>query len=87
MRKIFYNITVTGLSVAVALLIGSIELLDVLATRLSLKGGIWDFVSGLDLNLVGYAVVGLFVATWAVALAVWRLGRVEERWSTDLQRP
>jgi high-affinity nickel-transport protein len=86
-RKIFYNLTVTGLSVAVALLIGSIELLDVLATRLSLKGGIWDFVSGLDLNLVGYAVVGLFVATWAVALAVWRLGRVEERWSTDLQGP
>ena len=49
--------------------------------------GVWSFVSGLDLNLVGYAVVGLFVATWAIALAVWRFGRVEERWSTNLQQP
>jgi nickel/cobalt transporter (NiCoT) family protein len=80
-RKIFYNITVTGLSVAVALLIGSIELLAVLADRLSLSGGIWDFVSHLDLNLVGYAIAGLFVMTWALALAVWHFGRIEERWS------
>ena len=80
-RKIFYNITITGLSVAVALLIGSIELLAVLADRLSLTGGIWDFVSHLDLNLVGYAIAGLFVLTWALALAVWHFGRFEERWS------
>jgi nickel/cobalt transporter (NiCoT) family protein len=84
-RKIFYNITITGLSVAVALLIGSIELLAVLIDRLGLSGGVWDFVSHLDLNLVGYAIVGLFVVTWAVALAVWRLGRIEERWSAKLK--
>jgi len=80
-RKIFYNITITGLSVAVALLIGSIELLAVLADRLSLTGGVWGFVSHLDLNLVGYAIAGLFVLTWALALAVWHFGRFEERWS------
>ncbi len=80
-RKVFYNITVTGLSVAVALLIGSIELLSVVADQLGLTGGIWGFVAGLDLNVVGYAIVGLFVLTWAVALAVWRFGRIEERWS------
>jgi high-affinity nickel-transport protein len=85
-RKIFYNITITGLSVAVALLIGTIELLSVVVDRLELTGGPWDFVSTLDLNVVGYLVVGLFVMTWAVALAVWRLGRVEERWSAHLQR-
>jgi high-affinity nickel-transport protein len=83
-RKIYYNITVTGLSVAVALIIGTIELLSVLADKLSLSGGIWDFVSELDLNLVGYAIVALFVITWVVALAVWRYGRIEERWSTHV---
>jgi high-affinity nickel-transport protein len=79
-RKIFYNITITGLSVAVALGIGSIELVAVLADELSLTGGVWDSVSGVDLNLVGYVIVGLFVVTWLAALAVWRFGRVEERW-------
>jgi high-affinity nickel-transport protein len=84
-RKVFYNLTITGLSVAVALLIGSLELVSVLAGRLGLSGGVWTFVSGLDLNLVGYAIVGLFVVTWAVALAVWRFGRIEERWSAGVR--
>ena len=86
-RKLFYNITITGLSVAVALLIGSIELLAVLAEKLGLTGGVWDVVSGIDLNLVGYLVVGLFVLTWALALAVWRFGRIEQRWSAGVRRP
>lgn len=86
-RKIFYNLTVTGLSVAVALGIGSIELLAVLAEKLSLTGGLWDVVAGLDLNAVGYIVVGLFVATWALALAVWHFGRIEQRWSADVRQP
>jgi high-affinity nickel-transport protein len=80
-RKVFYNLAVTGLSVAVALLVGSVELLAVLAEKLQLSGGVWDVVTSVDLNLVGYLVVGLFVATWALALAVWRFGRIEERWS------
>jgi high-affinity nickel-transport protein len=86
-RKIYYNITITGLSVAVALIVGSIELASVLADRFSLHGGIWDFASTLDLNLVGYFIVGLFVLTWVMAAAIWRYGRVEERWSAHLRRP
>jgi nickel/cobalt transporter (NiCoT) family protein len=86
-RKIFYNLTVTGLSVAVALGIGSIELLTVLAQKLSLSGGLWDVVANLDLNSVGYIVVGLFVATWALALAVWHFGRIEQRWGADVRQP
>jgi high-affinity nickel-transport protein len=81
-RKVYYNITITGLSAAVAFIIGSIELLGILAEKASLSGGFWDWVAGLDLNTVGYFIVGLFVVTWAVALAVWRYGRIEERWST-----
>ena len=57
-RKVFYNITITALSVAVALAIGSVELLAVFADKLHLNGGIWDVVSHLDLNLVGYVIVG-----------------------------
>jgi high-affinity nickel-transport protein len=86
LRKIFYNITITGLSVAVALLIGTIELLAVFADRLSLTGGLWAFVSNLDLNLVGYAIVVLFVITWVVALSVWHFGHIEEKWTAGLDR-
>jgi len=83
-RKVFYNITITGLSVAVALIIGMIELIAVLTDKLSLTGFPFDFVSGLDLNYVGYAIVGLFIITWVVALSVWRFGRIEEKWSAKL---
>ena len=85
-RKVFYNITITALSVAVALIIGSIELLAVFADRLSLTGGVWDFVSNVDLNLVGYFIVALFVGTWLLALAIWRFGRIEERWMAKLDQ-
>ncbi len=83
-RKIFYNMTITWLSVVVALLIGTIELLSVLADKLSLTGQPWELVSGLDLNYVGYAIAAVFVLTWVGALAIWRLGRVEERWTRGL---
>ncbi len=68
-RKLYYNITITALSVAVALIIGTIELITVFSD------------SGVDLNYVGYGVAALFVLTWAIALAVWRFGRIEERWA------
>jgi high-affinity nickel-transport protein len=80
-RKVFYNLTVTALSVFVALGIGTVELLAVFAEKLSLTGQPWDFVAGIDLNYVGYLIVALFVATWAIAVAVWRFGRIEERWA------
>ena len=80
-RKIYYNITITGLSVAVALLIGSIELFGLFASQLGWRGAFWDWLGGLDLNTVGFAVVGMFVLTWVVALLVWRYGRIEEKWA------
>ncbi|GHH56308.1 high-affinity nickel-transport protein [Streptomyces umbrinus] len=86
-RKVYYNLTVTGLSVAVALLIGTVELLGLLAERFSLHGVFWDRVAGIDLNVVGFVIVGLFVATWALALVVWRVGRIEEKWTAGLRAP
>ena len=86
-RKVFYNLAVTALSVSLALVIGTIELSSVLADRLNLTGEPWESITGLDLNLIGYAIVGLFVITWASAYAVWRLGRIEERWSGQPRSP
>jgi high-affinity nickel-transport protein len=86
-RKIYYNLTVTGLSVVVALLIGGVELIAVLAEKLGLDGGVWDVARWIDLNVAGYAILGLFLATWIIALAVWRFGRIEERWSAGATRP
>jgi high-affinity nickel-transport protein len=83
-RKVYYNLTITGLSVAVALVIGTVELLGLLADRLDLHGAFWDWISGLDLNTVGFVIVGLFFATWAIALLVWKAGRIEEKWTEGL---
>ena len=84
-RKVYYNITITGLSVAVALIIGTIELLSLLAQQLGWSGGFWDWIGGLDLNIIGFFIVGMFVATWVVALLIWRFGRIEEKWSAALE--
>jgi nickel/cobalt transporter (NiCoT) family protein len=78
-RKLFYNITVTGLSVAVAWFVGGIELLSVLARKLDLSGGVWGAVANVDLGFVGFAMVALFLATWAIAVVVWRLGNFERQ--------
>ncbi|MFI5758595.1 HoxN/HupN/NixA family nickel/cobalt transporter [Streptomyces sp. NPDC051569] len=83
-RKVYYNLTITGLSVAVALIIGTVELLGLLAELLGLHGLFWDWVGGLDLNIVGFVIVGLFFATWITALAVWKFGRIEEKWTAGL---
>jgi len=84
-RKIYYNLTVTGLSVIVALVIGVIELLQLASEKLDITGGPIGWIGSLDLNLVGYVIVGLFVVTWAGALAFWKFGRVEQKWGAGLR--
>ncbi len=83
-RKVYYNLTITGLSVVVALVIGTVELLGLLAEEFGWSGGVWDWIGGIDLNMVGFAIVGLFVVTWVGALLVWRWGRIEEKWTARL---
>jgi nickel/cobalt transporter (NiCoT) family protein len=78
-RKVFYNLTITGLSVAVAFFVGTIEILGLIAQEAHLSSGPWNFVRGFNINMAGYVIVGLFVVTWLAALAYWRLARVEER--------
>jgi high-affinity nickel-transport protein len=79
-RKIYYNLTVTALSVLVAMLIGTIELAQVLSNKLGWRAGFWSWLQHLDFSALGYVIVGLFAASWVIALVVWRWRRIEERW-------
>jgi high-affinity nickel-transport protein len=83
-RKIFYNITITALSVAVAVIIGTVELISILVAKLGIDAGPLAAIAGLDLNYVGFGIVGLFVVTWVAALLVWRIGKIEQKWSAHL---
>jgi high-affinity nickel-transport protein len=83
-RKVFYNITITAVSVAVALIIGTIELTVVLADQANITTGPIASIASIPLDYAGYGIVGLFVVAWLTALAVWRYGRIEERWSAHL---
>ncbi len=81
LRKVYYNLTVTIISVMVAWIVGSIELLQVLSTELNLTGGFWVWVQGLDFEAIGYGIVGLFAVSWAVSMAYWRLNRFEQKYA------
>ena len=84
-RKVFYNLTITALSVAVALVIGTIEVGGLISSELGLSGSFWSWFENVDINVLGFVIVALFVATWVIALVIWRLGRIEERWSAHLK--
>jgi len=84
-RKVYYNITITALSVAVAFFIGAIEMFGVLSQELNLHGWFWDRMANFDLNTAGFIVVGLFVAIWGVALTFWRFGNVEAKWEAAMR--
>ena len=81
LRTIYYNITMTGLSVVVALLIGSVELLGLLANQFGWRGGFWTWLDGIDLTALGFFVVGLFVTIWVIAVLLWRSARISWNWA------
>jgi nickel/cobalt transporter (NiCoT) family protein len=68
--------------VAVAFVIGTIELSGLLAEKLGAQGQFWNWLENLSINALGFIIVGMFVGTWVIALAVWRFARIEERWSS-----
>jgi high-affinity nickel-transport protein len=83
-RKVYYNITVTALSVAVALVIGGIELTSILVDQAGITAGPLAAIAAVDLTYVGYGIVAFFVLAWLVSMTVWRYGRIEEKW--DVRR-
>jgi high-affinity nickel-transport protein len=77
LRRIFYNAATTALSVAAALLIGAVELAQLLVALLGLKGRPFDWIAALDFGSLGYGLAGLFLAAWLLSMAWWKLARVE----------
>jgi nickel/cobalt transporter (NiCoT) family protein len=79
-RKLYYNITITAVSALVAILIGGIETLALIADKLGLTGGLWDVAADLGgrFNLIGFFIIGLFAACWALSFAIYRWKRFDE---------
>jgi nickel/cobalt transporter (NiCoT) family protein len=78
-RKLYYNLTITFVSVIVALLVGSLEALGLLGRRLALRGGFWDAVAALNENfgMIGYLIAGVFAVSWGVSVIVYRVRRYD----------
>ncbi|HEV3382474.1 MAG TPA: HoxN/HupN/NixA family nickel/cobalt transporter [Trebonia sp.] len=83
-RKVYYNLVITGLSIGAAFIIGTIEILGILTTEFHLNGGLWNVMANFNINVAGFCIAGLFVLVWAVALTYWRVGKVEDRWSATV---
>jgi high-affinity nickel-transport protein len=85
-RKVYYNLAITGLSVIICFFIGAVETLSLLPAEIhGLHHGFWGLVSRFNLNTAGFVIVALFGLTWLGALLIWRFGHIEERWGARLQ--
>jgi high-affinity nickel-transport protein len=84
-RRIYYNLAITGLSIGICFFIGTIEILGLLPTELHLKGAFWRFMANFNLNAAGFIIVAMFVVTFLGAMAFWRYGHIEEKWSSRLK--
>jgi nickel/cobalt transporter (NiCoT) family protein len=83
-RKVYYNLVITALSIGAAFIIGTIEILGILTDEIHLHGAFWNLMAGFNINLAGFCIAGLFILVWAAALIYWRLGNVEDRWSASV---
>jgi nickel/cobalt transporter (NiCoT) family protein len=85
LRKIYYNLTTTWLSVVVALVIGTVQLVSVLADNFGLtERQPFAFISGLDLGRLGYFIVAAFVLAWILSVVIWKVRRIEERYDAGI---
>ena len=86
-RKVFYNLTITSLSVFVALFVGVVELVQILVHVLGLRGPIFDRIAQFDfLGVAGYVIVAAFVITWGAAIVFYKVRRIDERWSAAIDK-
>jgi high-affinity nickel-transport protein len=87
-RKVYYNLAITGLSVAICFFIGGIETLSLIPLEvhgISQTTGFWGFMYNFNINTAGFVIVGMFIVTWIVAMLIWRFGRIEEKWGQRLR--
>jgi nickel/cobalt transporter (NiCoT) family protein len=88
-RKVYYNLSITGLSVAICFFVGAIETLGILPQEihsLAARGGFWRFIANFNVNTAGFVIAGMFVATWIGSAVVWRFGRIEQKWSAGPEK-
>jgi nickel/cobalt transporter (NiCoT) family protein len=83
-RKVYYNLVITALSIGAAFIIGTIEILGILTTEFHLNGSFWNLMANFNINVAGFCIAGMFVAVWAVALIYWRMGNVEAKWTANV---
>lgn len=83
-RKLYYNLTVTALAVIAALIIGVIELGQVLSEEFGMEGLFWTWLQDIDFGTLGYILVALFIVAWIISVAVWKGMKIEERWSAKV---
>jgi high-affinity nickel-transport protein len=86
LRKIYYNLTVTVISVFVALAIGTVELLQVVASELNLTGAFWNWLGALDFETIGFLIIIIFVVCWLISLGYWKYMRFDEKYAPKLTR-
>ncbi len=87
-RKVYYNLAITGLSVVICFFIGAIETLSLVPLEVhgvSQTSGFWGFMYNFNINTAGFVIVGTFILTWAAAMLIWRYGHIEEKWTARLQ--
>jgi high-affinity nickel-transport protein len=79
-RKLYYNMTITFVSVVVALLIGGIEVLGLIGGQLKIHGAVWDFIGYLNNNfgVIGLVIIGVFAGSWIISLLIYRMNRYDE---------
>jgi high-affinity nickel-transport protein len=83
-RKVYYNLVITALSITVAFFVGTIEIVGLLSSELNIHGPVWDFLANFDINTAGFVIAGLFVVVWAGAITIWKVAKLDTRWE---QRP
>jgi nickel/cobalt transporter (NiCoT) family protein len=87
-RKVYYNLAITGLSVAICFFIGAVEVLSLFPQEikgLNQTHGFWGFMANFNVNTAGFVIVGMFIVTWLIALLIWRYGHIEKKWSARLE--
>jgi len=84
-RKVYYNLSITTISVLIALGVGTVEALQILGTEFSLKGAVWDFLQGMDFETMGYIIIGILLVSWVAAAVLYRVKGYET--GMDLSDP
>jgi high-affinity nickel-transport protein len=77
-RKLYYNMNITLVSVLVALVVGTIEIASIISGTLNLSGGFWDYVTNVDFGLLGVLIIGIFVLSWVISTIIYKVRRYDD---------